>query len=135
MNNILVTIRSDTILSRFKDVDCNGLYSCSWSSYGFLRRLLLGKVWRYLGGNQKPWIEGQKTQSPNEKVQRTNNDLQYIIQKTKECATRTPLKPRTHTGSPVGWVDPAPLPIGSHLWLLLPPGGTVNINNRHHNIC
>ena len=36
------------------------------------------------------------------KYKRTNNDLQYITQKTKECATRTPLKPRTHTGSPVG---------------------------------
>jgi hypothetical protein len=58
------------LLSRFKDVDCNGLYSCSWSSCGFLRRLLLGKVWRYLRGNQKPWIEGQTTQWPKEKVQK-----------------------------------------------------------------
>ena len=46
------------------------------------------KVWR---GNWKPWIEGQTIQWPKEKVQ----TITYkTTQKTKECTTRTPLKPR-----------------------------------------
>ena len=34
-------------------------------------------------GNQNPYIEGQTTQWPKEKVQRTNNDLQNIHIKLK----------------------------------------------------
>ena len=47
------------------------------------------RVWRYQRGNQNPYIEGQETQWPNEKGQRTNNYLQNI---TQDRVTRTPLK-------------------------------------------
>ena len=47
-------------------------------------------------GNQKPQIEGQTIQWPTEKVQK---DKQNTTQKTKDRATRTPLKP----GSELRW--------------------------------
>ena len=40
--------------------------------------------------NQNPYIEGHTTQWPKRK--RTNNHLQHTTQKTKDRATRTPLK-------------------------------------------
>jgi hypothetical protein len=43
--------------------------------------------------NQDPKIKGQTTQWTKRK--RTNNDLQNITQKTKDRATRTPLKDTT----------------------------------------
>jgi hypothetical protein len=50
-------------------------------------------VWRYQRGNQNPQIkERQTAQTPKEK--RTNNDLQSNTQKTKDRATRTPIKIR-----------------------------------------
>ena len=38
----------------------------------------------------------------------TNNDIQYISQKTKYLATRTPLKPRTNSSAPEGIAVPVP---------------------------
>jgi hypothetical protein len=37
-----------------------------------------------------------------QKDKRTNNDLQNITQKTKDRATRTPLKPGENSGAPEG---------------------------------
>ena len=51
----------------------------------------------------KPYIEeGQTIQWPKERGKRTNSDLQNITQKTKDRATRTPLKPRVNSGAPEG---------------------------------
>ena len=51
------------------------------------------RVWRYQRVNQNPQIEeGQTTQWPKEKRQRTNSNLQNITHKTKDRVTRTPLK-------------------------------------------
>ena len=54
---------------------------------------VISRVWRSERGNYNPSIEdGQTTQWPKEKGQRTNNDLQNTTQKTKDRVTRTPLK-------------------------------------------
>jgi hypothetical protein len=37
-----------------------------------------------------------------------SNDIQYITQKTKYLATRTPLKPRTNSSAPEGIAVPVP---------------------------
>ena len=42
------------------------------------------------------------------KDKRTNNDLQNITQKTKDRATRTPLKPGVNSGAPEEVAVPAP---------------------------
>jgi len=42
------------------------------------------------------------------KDKRTNNDLQNTTQKTKDRATRTPLKPGMNSGAPEGLTVPAP---------------------------
>ena len=51
-------------------------------------------VWRYQRGNQKSSIEseGLTMQWSKENDNSTNNDLQNITQKTKDRATRIPLK-------------------------------------------
>ena len=44
-------------------------------------------------GNKKPYFkEGQTTQWSKEKTKKTNNDILYTTQKTKDRATRTLLK-------------------------------------------
>ena len=54
---------------------------------------VISRVWRSERGNYNPSIDdGQTTQWPKEKGQRTNNDLQNTTQKTKDRVTRTPLK-------------------------------------------
>ena len=71
------------------------------SLYSFLIQAIR-RVWRYQRGNQKPLIEipkidkqheeGETTQWQKKKDTRTNGDLQNITPKTKDRATRTPLK-------------------------------------------
>lgn len=48
--------------------------------------------------------DGQTIQCqwPKEKEERKNNDLQNIIKKTKERATRTPLRTVDNSGAPEG---------------------------------
>jgi hypothetical protein len=59
--------------------------------------------------NQRKRAKGQTTQWPKKKGKRTNNDLQNTIQKTKDRATRTPLKTGVSSGAPVGRAVPVPL--------------------------
>jgi len=54
--------------------------------------LIANKRLKIQRGNQKPQIEGHTTQWQKKKNKRTNYDLQNITQKTKDRATRTPLK-------------------------------------------
>ena len=50
------------------------------------------RVWRYLRGNQKPYIEEeQTTQWPKEKVQKDKQLSTKLTHKTKDRVTRTPL--------------------------------------------
>jgi hypothetical protein len=51
------------------------------------------RVWRYLRGNQNPYIEEeQTTQWPKEKVQKDKQRSIKHTYKTKDRVTRTPLK-------------------------------------------
>jgi len=51
------------------------------------------RVWRYQRGNQNPYIvEEQTTQWPKEKVQKDKQRSTKHTHKTKDRATRTPLK-------------------------------------------
>ena len=50
------------------------------------------RVWRYQRGNQKSYIEEQKTQWPNEKVQKDKQRSTKHTYKTKDRVTRTPPK-------------------------------------------
>jgi hypothetical protein len=60
---------------------------------------LLRRVWRYQRGNQKTYIdEEQTTQWPKEKVQKYKQRSTKHTYKTKDRATRTPLK----TGGELG---------------------------------
>ena len=60
-------------------------------------------MWRYLRGNQNPYIEeGQTTQWPKEKVQKDKQRLTKHTYKTKYRVTRTPLKPGWNSGSSEG---------------------------------
>jgi hypothetical protein len=60
---------------------------------------LVRKVWGYQRGNQNPQIkEEQTTQWTIEKVQKDKQWSTKHTYKTKDRATRTPLKPREITG-------------------------------------
>jgi len=51
------------------------------------------RVWRYQRGNQNPYIEEEQAiQWPKEKVQKDNQRSTKHTHKTKDRATRTPLK-------------------------------------------
>ena len=50
----------------------------------------------------------RKTDNTMDKEQKANNDLQNITHKTKDRATRIPLKPGLWSGVPEGWAVPAP---------------------------
>ena len=61
------------------------------------------KVWRYLRGNQNPYIEEeQTTQRSKEKVQKDKQRPTKHTCKTKDRVTRTPLKPGVNSGAPEG---------------------------------
>ena len=56
---------------------------------------LIRNVWRYQRGNQKQYIaEVQTTQWPTEINKRASNEQQNTTNKTKDRATRTPIKTR-----------------------------------------
>jgi hypothetical protein len=52
--------------------DSNGISYMIWSTSYVLKTILVRRVWRDQKGNQNPWIEGQTTQWPKEKVQKDN---------------------------------------------------------------
>ena len=53
---------------------------------------ILRTVWRYQRGNQNPYIEGQTTQWPKEKVQKDKQRSTKHTYKTKDRVRGTPLK-------------------------------------------
>jgi hypothetical protein len=69
----------------------------------YMNNPLLRRVWRYLRGNQNPYIEDeQTTQWPKEKVQKDKQRSTkhiYKTYKTKDRVSRTPLK----TGGELRW--------------------------------
>ena len=70
----------------------------------------LWRVWRYLRGNQNPYIEEEQTTHwPKEKVQKNKQRSTKHTYKTKDRVTGTPLKPRVNSGAPEGLAVPAPL--------------------------
>ena len=76
----------------------------------FDSKFILRRVWRYQGGNQNPYIkEEQTTQWPKEKAQKDKQQSTKHTYKTKDRATRTPLKPGVNSGAPEGLEVPAPL--------------------------
>ena len=64
------------------------------------------KVWRHQTSNQKPQIEGQ-TDNKTTKRKRKNKDPHTTTQKTKDQATRTPLKPEVNWDASEGLAVPA----------------------------
>jgi hypothetical protein len=72
------------------NVRCSFLLMGCWSYFEFFDDKLFSleknnksyfiarRVWRYQRGNRNPYIEEKTTQWPQEKAQRTNNDLQNL---------------------------------------------------------
>ena len=76
-------------------------------------------VWKYQRYNQKPNIEeGQTIQCRKQKGQMTNNDIQNTTHKTKDWATRIPLKTGVNSGAPEGSAVSTPLVVPVVLLLL-----------------
>ena len=71
-------------------------YVKSWFTYlnvdMYVNVLVWRRVWRYLMGNQNPYIEEQTTQWPKEKVKKDKQRFTKHTHKTKDRVTRTPLK-------------------------------------------
>ena len=71
-------------------------YVKSWFTYlnvdMYVNVLVWRRVWRYLMGNQNPYIEEQTTQWPKEKVKKDKQRFTKHTHKTKDRVTRTSLK-------------------------------------------
>jgi metallophosphoesterase superfamily enzyme len=64
---------------------------------------IIGRVWRYQRGNHNTYIEEEHTtQWSKEKVQKDKQLYIKHTHKTKDWATRTPLKPGVNSGAPEG---------------------------------
>jgi hypothetical protein len=57
---------------------------------------------RYQRGNQNPYIKGQTTQWPKEKVQKAKQRSTKHTYRTKDRVTPTPIKPRVNSCAPEG---------------------------------
>jgi hypothetical protein len=64
-----------------------------------LNAVIPRRVWKYQGGNQNPYIEGEQTK---EKVQKDKHRSTKHTHNTKDWVTRTPLKPKGNSGAPQG---------------------------------
>ena len=80
-NNIWSNLFSSILEEILMDVSNSNKNMTDKNHTNYLR-----KVWRYQRCNQKPWGTNDTM------TKRTNNYLQNILQKTKEPATRIPLK-------------------------------------------
>ena len=72
-------------------------------SYSYIPSRPVRRVWRYQKGNQNPYIEEeQTTQWPKGKVQKGKQRSTKHTYKTKDRATRTPLKTVVNSNAPEG---------------------------------
>ena len=72
----------------------SGIYKVIWKVVATIPLVLrcFRRVWRYKRGNQNPYIEEQKTQWSQEKVQKDQQRSTKHAHKNKDRVTRTPLK-------------------------------------------
>ena len=92
MKTIIFVLKENFPINHF-------VWSCHFMSIMAKKKLKMPKG--YIEIEKK---DGQTIQCqwPKEKEERKNNDLQNIIKKTKERATRTPLRTVDNSGAPEG---------------------------------